>query len=65
LRGGPISNKRIHRIEDGKVTFNYGREEVKLIALPIEKFIGRYLQHVPLPNLVMVRLYGLYHHSCR
>lgn len=65
LRGGPISNKRILRVQDGEVTFNYGREKVKLIILPIEKFIGRYLQHVPLPNLVMVRSYGLYHHSCR
>ncbi len=63
LRGGPISNKRIYRVENGNVTFNYGREQVNLISLPIQTFIGRYLQHVPLPNSVMVRSYGLYHHS--
>ncbi len=65
LRGGPISNKRIVRIENGKVTFNYGREKVKLTTLPIEKFIGRYLQHTPLPRTVMVRSYGLYNHNLK
>ena len=65
LRGGPISNKRIYRVEDGKVTFNYGREQLKLITLPIQTVIGRYLQHVPLANSVMVRSYGLYHHSLK
>ncbi len=65
LRGGPISNKRIVRVENGKVTFNYGREKVKLTTLPIEKFIGRYLQHTPLPRTVMVRSYGLYNHNLK
>ena len=65
LRGGPISNKRIFSVENGNVTFNYGREQVKLITLPIQTFIGRYLQHVPLKNSVMVRSYGLYHHSSK
>jgi len=63
LRGGPISNKRIYSVKDGNVTFNYGREKVKLMSLPIQTFIGRYLQHVPLANSIMVRSYGLYHHS--
>ena len=63
LRGEPISNKRIFSIKDGKVTFNYGREKIELMTLPICKFIGRYLQHVPIPNSVRVRSYGLYHHS--
>jgi hypothetical protein len=65
LRGGPISNKRIFSIENGNVTFNYGREQVKLMSLPIQIFISRYLQHVPLANSVMVRSYGLYHHSSK
>lgn len=65
LRGGPISNNRIISIKDGKVTFSYGREKRAFMTLPLESFIGRYLQHVPLPNSVMVRSYGLYHHSCR
>lgn len=63
LRGGPISNKRIHGIKDGRVVFNYGRKRPRVTALPIQTFIGLYLQHVPLPNTIMVRSYGLYHHS--
>ena len=63
LRGGPISNKRIFSIKDGKVTFNYGREKVETITLTILEFIVRYLQHVPLPGSIRVRSYGLYHHS--
>ena len=65
LRGGPISNKRIYKVENGNVTFNYGREQVELTTLPIQTFIGRYLQHVPLANTIMVRSYGLYHHSSK
>jgi len=65
LRGGPISSKRIYRVENGNVTFNHGREQVELTTLPIQMFIGRYLQHVPLANTVMVRSYGLYHHSLK
>ncbi len=62
LRGGPISNKRIHSVEDGEVTFNFGRKSVRLVTLPIQTFIGLYLQHVPPPKFVAVRSYGLYHH---
>ncbi len=65
LRGGPISNRRIIRIKDGNVTFRNGRKNKALMTLPMDSFIGRYLQHVPLPNTVMVRSYGLYHHSGR
>ena len=64
LRGGPISNKRIFSIkDDGKVTFNYGREKIELMTLSIVEFIGRYLQHVPTSGSIRVRSYGLYHHS--
>ena len=61
LRGGPISNKRIISCKDGEVTFNYGREKRALMTLPIDRFIGRFLQHVPQPRAVYVRYYGLYH----
>ena len=60
LRGGPIGNSRIVKIEDGKVTFNYGREKVELMTLPTGEFIGRFLQHIPLPNSILVRSYGIY-----
>jgi len=61
LRGGPIGNSRIKSVSDGEVTFDYGREKAALMTLKVEEFIGRYLQHVPLPNAVLVRSYGLYH----
>ena len=73
LRGGPIANSRIVKIEDGKpahhrsrsgeaggVTFNYGREKLELMTLPIGEFIGRFLQHIPLANSILVRSYGIY-----
>ena len=63
IRGGPISNKRIVSIKNGKVTFNYGREKVELITMTLLEFIVRYLQHVPLPGSIRIRSYGLYHHS--
>jgi hypothetical protein len=65
LRGGPISNKRILSVKDGQVTFNCGREKVVKMTLSLERFIARYLQHVPPPNSVRVRSYGIYHHSCK
>jgi len=63
LRGGPISNRRIFAIEDGHVSFNYGREKIQLMKLPLCEFVGRYLQHVPRPNSIRVRSYGLYHQN--
>ncbi len=63
LRGGPISNKRIVRCEGGEVKFHYGRKKVALMDLPVDQFLGRLLQHVPPQNMIMVRSYGLYHHS--
>jgi hypothetical protein len=63
LRGGPIANSRIIKIEDQIVTFNYGRDKVELMKLPIGEFIERFLQHVPLPKSILVRSYGLYSNS--
>jgi hypothetical protein len=60
LRGGPIANSRIVKSEDGKVTFTYGREKVELMTLPTGAFIGRFLQHIPPPNAILVRSYGIY-----
>ncbi|MCP4263327.1 MAG: IS91 family transposase [Planctomycetes bacterium] len=60
LRGGPVSNSRIVEIRDNKVTFNYGRKKRKLMTLPINEFIERFLQHIPQPNAILVRYYGLY-----
>ncbi|MBT8364552.1 MAG: transposase [Deltaproteobacteria bacterium] len=60
LRGGPISNNRIIDIADNKVTFNIGRKKRELMTLAIDEFIERVLKHVPKPNAVLVRSYGLY-----
>lgn len=60
IRGGPISNRRITDISDGKVTFNYGRKKPDFMTLPIHEFIERFLQHIPEPNALLVRGYGLY-----
>lgn len=60
LKGGPISNGRIIRIADNKVTFNIGRKKRELMTLGIDEFIDRLLKHVPKPNAVLVRSYGLY-----
>ncbi len=55
-----ISNKRITRFEDGKVTFTYKDARAKWHAktLEAEKFISRFLQHVLPKRFVKVRYYG-------
>jgi hypothetical protein len=60
LKGGPISNSRIIEVSDNNVTFNYGRKRRELMTLPINEFIERFLEHIPQPNAVLVRSYGLY-----
>ena len=60
LRGGPISNRRIIDIRDNKVTFNIGRKKRELMTLAIDEFIDRFLKHIPKPNAVLIRAYGLY-----
>lgn len=60
IRGGPISNRRIVKVCENKVTFNYGRKKRELMTLTINEFIERFLQHIPQPNAILVRSYGLY-----
>ena len=60
LRGGPIANSRIAKVENGQVTFNIGREKKELMTLPISEFIDRFIQHIPKPSAIYVRSYGLY-----
>ena len=63
VRGGSIGNKRIEKIENGKVTFNAGRGETVLTTVTIEELIRRWIQHVPEPRSVRARSYGLYAHG--
>ncbi len=72
LRGGPISNRRLVSLKDGEVTFRYkeyreedasGRAKRKIMTLPVEVFLQRFLLHVPMPHTQVVRSYGLYANS--
>jgi predicted RNA-binding Zn-ribbon protein involved in translation (DUF1610 family) len=58
-----LSNRRIVKMENGQVTFQYrasGTGETKFCTLPAEKFIHRFLQHVLPQSFVKVRYYGLF-----
>ena len=57
-----ISNNRILKLEEGKVTFKYkesATDRVRISTLTAEEFIGRFLQHVLPARFVKVRYYGL------
>lgn len=68
LRGGPIGNKRLVAVRDGRVFFSYrvsssgtsdrGRRET--MSLEVDEFLSRLLEHVPPSGLHTVRGYGLY-----
>ena len=58
-----LSNKRIVKVAEGRVTFRYtpsGRKKSKLCTVPAEEFIRRFLQHVLPKGFVKVRYYGLF-----
>jgi hypothetical protein len=58
-----ISNKRILKMANGKVTFRYqasGTGEIRLCTLTAEEFIRRFLQHVLPKGFVKVRYYGFF-----
>jgi hypothetical protein len=57
-----LSNNRIERLANDKVTFRYtdGKTgETKRATLAVDEFIGRYLAHVLPKGFVKVRYYGL------
>ena len=57
-----LSNKRILKMENGKVTFRYQDGETKrqrTCTLSAQAFIHRFLQHVLPRGFVKVRYYGL------
>lgn len=56
-----ISNNRILKLEEGKVTFEYkesGTGQKKLCTVSAEEFIRRFLQHVLPDRFIKVRYYG-------
>lgn len=57
-----ISNSRILKLEDGRVTFKYkesGTDQIKYATVSAEEFMRRFLQHVLPERMVKVRYYGL------
>ena len=63
-----ISNKRILKSADGKVTFRYRASDtgkLTLCTLSAEEFIHRFLQHVLPKSFVKVRYYGFLSSGCR
>jgi hypothetical protein len=75
LRGGPIHNGRIIDIQNGKVRLrcrergedgaeaNRGRR--RIVAVPVEEFMARLLEHVAPGQQQTIRPYGLYANSKR
>ena len=63
-----ISNSRILKLDDGKVSFRFKDTKTgktKLCTLATEEFIRRFLQHILPRGFVKVRYYGLFSHSYR
>jgi len=63
-----ISNRRLVKLENDKVTFRYRATdtgEPKLCTLSAEAFIHRFLQHVLPKAFVKVRYYGFFAPGCR
>jgi hypothetical protein len=58
-----ISNNRILKLENDKVTFRYkdtATGKTKYCTLPAQEFMRRFLQHVLPPRFVKVRYYGFF-----
>ena len=63
-----ISNRRIHSLTGGKVTFRYRTTDtgkLRTCKLPATEFIRRFLQHVLPKGFVKVRYYGFLASGCR
>ena len=58
-----ISNERIEKIENGKVTFKWrdykDNDRMKEMTITIEEFIRRFLIHILPPHFMKIRYYGL------
>ena len=57
-----ISNKRLEKLRDGRITFSYkesATDQIKRCTVSAEEFIRRFLQHVLPKRFIKVRYYGL------
>jgi hypothetical protein len=68
LKGGPIDNRQILQADEEHVTFRYKDHRdrhTKTLTLPTDRFVQRFLWHIPEPGMHGVRHYGLYAHQKR
>jgi len=74
LTGGPISDARLMKYEDGRVTFTArtgtthgGSDETEEVELPAQEFVRRWCLHILPPGFTKTRCYGGWsnHHSTR
>lgn len=58
-----ISNNRILKVADGKITFRYRASDtgqIRVCTLAVDEFLRRFLQHILPKGFVKVRYYGLF-----
>ena len=69
VRGGPIKDHRLVSFDGERVTLRYGnhrdldaggKPRPAELPLPVEEFLRRWSEHVPLPGVHRVRAWGLY-----
>lgn len=74
MRGSPIRSERIVKWDGERVSFAYtdnratkmqGRKVSGVMKLPTADFVLRLFQHLPEPNLKVVRHWGLYGSRCK
>jgi hypothetical protein len=76
MRGSPIRSQRIVRWDGNQVRFSYvdnratkeqgsGSKVRRVMQLSNEEFVRRLFQHVPEPNMKVIRHWGLYGARCQ
>ncbi len=64
-----ISNHRLVALADGAVTFRWRdsahKNKKRLMTLPVDEFLRRFLLHVLPPGFVRIRHFGFQAHRCR
>ena len=64
-----ISNHRLVALADGAVTFRWRdsahKNKKRLMSLPVDEFLRRFLLHVLPPGFVRIRHFGFQAHRCR
>jgi hypothetical protein len=74
MRGSPLRPERIVSWVKDQVRFSYvdnratkeqGSKVRKFMQLPTEQFVKRLFQHVPEPNVKIIRHWGLYGARCQ